>query len=594
VLAVATTLLLSVTVGLVLFTGYRAAKLNTAELVRQRSEAIVHSVVEHVRGHLDPVRAQLEYLADIVARERLDLARPRELGSLLTASLAAVPHESVVAFVSPDLRVLRAFRNRPAVSTAISNWSDDPGFRRAIMQAERATGAYWGELFVAREGGMPFVNLSVPVRVGDRPIGTLIAGVSIRQLSEFLGMLAGDHLANVFILHGRDAVLAHPRLREGFPGLSDVHPLPSLEELGDPVLGRIWAPDTDRLVEREADFASEVVDVRIVDVVGRSVIFLFRELDGYGDKPWIVGAYLPLEEAVPQLGRLTRLLWIGWIVLLLGLGLALLLGRALSRPIRQLAVVARRVRELDLETPPARLRGPFRELNEAAGSFDAMNEGLRLFATYVPRSLVRRLMRQGSSGTIASEEREISVLFTDIGGFTAFAERRPASEVAAFLNRHFALVDGCVEAWEGTLDKYIGDSVMAFWGAPGEQPDHAARACHAAVGVAAALRADNEERSGCGLPPVRVRMGVHSGRAVVGNIGAPSRVNYTVVGDVVNVAERLEELARGIGREDECATILVSGDTARQLDAGFVLLPLGGQVLRGRAKPLDVFELQIR
>ena len=92
---------------------------------------------------------------------------------------------------------------------------------------------------------------------------------------------------------------------------------------------------------------------------------------------------------------------------------------------------------------------------------------------------------------------------------------------------------------------------MAFWGAPGEQPDHAMRACRAALGVAAALHADNEERCGRGLPPVRVRMGVHSGRAIVGNIGAPSRVNYTVVGDVVNVAERLEELARTIRGEGE-------------------------------------------
>ena len=594
VLAVAVALLLLTTVGLVLFAGYRTAKLNTAELVRQRSEAVVRSVVEHVRGHLDPVQAQLEYLAQIVARERLDLAHSRELGSLLTASFAAVPHESVAAFVSPDLRVLRAFRNRPAAPATVSDWSDDAGFRRPIARAGQGAGTNWGELFVARGGGMAFANLFVPVRLDGRLVGTLVAGISIGQLSEFLGTLAGDQAANAFILYGRDAVLAHPRLREGFPGLSDAHPLPSLEELGDPVLRRIWAPGPDRRVEQEADFAGEAVDARVVDVDGRSFVFLFRELAGYGDKPWIVGTYLPLEEAAPQLGRLTRLLQVGWVVLLLGLGLTLPLGRALSRPVRQLAAAARRVRELDLEAPPARLRlrGPFRELNEAAAAFNAMVEGLRLFATYVPRSLVQRLMRQGSPGAITSEDREVSVLFADIAGFSAFAERRPASEVAAFLNHHFTLVGGCVGVWEGTIDKYIGDAVMAFWGAPGEQPDHAARACWAAVGVAAALRVDNEERSRRGLPSVRVRIGVHSGRAVVGNIGAPSRVNYTVVGDVVNVAERLEELARSV--IGESATILVSGDTAVQVGTDLEFLPRGRQMLRGRAEPLEVLELLIR
>jgi class 3 adenylate cyclase len=193
---------------------------------------------------------------------------------------------------------------------------------------------------------------------------------------------------------------------------------------------------------------------------------------------------------------------------------------------------------------------------------------------------------------MAPEEREVSVLFTDIAGFTAFAERLPASEVASFLNQHFTLIGRCVEAWEGTLDKYIGDSVMAFWGAPGDQPDHAARACRAALATAAALGADNEDRSARGLLPIRIHVGVHSGWAVIGDIGAPSRVNYTVVGDVVNVAERLEELARGVAGEDECACILIGGATAQQLGTGFELAPLGRRALRGRAEPLEVFQLQ--
>lgn len=592
-LGAATGMLLALAVGLVLLTGYHAARLNTAELVRERSEFLVRSVVEHIRGLLDPIESQLTYLAAIVAREGLDLGRPQELGALLTASLAAVPHQSVVAFASPDLRVLRAFRNRSGAPVEIRDWSDDPGFARVIAEAVERRGAQWGDLFVAQGGGMPFANLFVPVRRGGAVVGTLIAGVSIGRLSGFLGTLRGGQLANVFILHGHDSVLAHPALREGFPGLSDAHPLPTLDELGDPVLRRIWAPDEERLPEREADFASETVSARVVEVEGRSFVFLFRELRDYGEKPWIVGTWLPLDEAVPQLRRLTRLLWVGWIVLLLGVGLALLLGRTLSQPIRRLAAAARRVRALELEAPSSRLRGPFRELNEAALAFGAMVEGLRLFALYVPRSLVRRLMQQASPGTLGIEEREVSVLFSDIVGFTGYAERRTASEVAAFLNRHFTLVDRCVEASEGIVDKFIGDSVMAFWGAPGEQPDHAARACRAALQASAALRVDNERREAQGLLPVRVRMGIHSGRAVVGDIGAPGRVNYTVVGDVVNVAERLEELARGHAAGDEWATILISGTTARHLAGTFPLTPLGRRTLRGRTEPLEIFELRM-
>lgn len=590
VLVAATAVLLASAVGLVLFAGYQVARLNTAELVRGRSEFLIGSIVERTRGHLDPVQAQLEFLADLITREHLGIDQPQKLGDLLLASLAAVPQETVVAFATPDLKVLRAFRNRPSTPLSMTDWSDDPGFEKAMAKAASATKAYWDELYVAQGREMPFINLFVPVHLDGAFAGALIAGVAIKELSEFLDTLGGDQLAHAFILYGPDAVLAHAALRDGFPELTDQHPLPSLEQLGDPVLARIWTPDT----KWEADFGKQLTNARVIDVGGSDFVFLLQELTGYGEQTWIVGTYAPLEQAVPQLDRLTYLLWVGSVVLVVGLGLAFLVGRSLSHPIQQLAEVANRLRELNFEAPPPRLRGPFRELNEAASAFDAMIGGLRLFATYVPRSLVRRLMRPGSPRAINSEEREVSVMFTDIAGFTTLSEHLPAFEVAAFLNRHFMLVDGCVEASEGTVDKYIGDAVMAFWGAPGEQPDHAERACRTALSVAQALRTDNEARAQKGLPPVRVRIGIHSGRAVVGNIGAPSRVNYTVVGDVVNVAERLEELARTAAQQDEAVSVLVGSATAAQLGEDFELQSLGSYMLRGRREPLEVFQLRVR
>ena len=222
-----------------------------------------------------------------------------------------------------------------------------------------------------------------------------------------------------------------------------------------------------------------------------------------------------------------------------------------------------------------------------------MVEGLRLFATYVPRSLVHRLMRQGSPGTIISQDREVSVLFADIAGFTAHC-RAPAGVGGGGLpQRHFALVDGCVEAWEGTIDKYIGDAVMAFWGRRGSSPTTP----RVPAGRRLGSRRPCTPTTRSGRARAAAGAGPHghpqrSGRGR--QIGAPSRVNYTVVGDVVNVAERLEELARTVTGEGEDATIVVSDDTASQVGAGFEFLPLGRRVLRGRAEPLEVLELQIR
>jgi adenylate cyclase len=205
-------------------------------------------------------------------------------------------------------------------------------------------------------------------------------------------------------------------------------------------------------------------------------------------------------------------------------------------------------------------------------------------------------MRPGTRRTLASEQRDISVMFTDIVGFTGLAEHLPANQVARFLNRHFTLVDACIEIEEGTLDKYMGDAVMAFWGAPENQPDHAARACRAALAIGRAIKRENVTRALSSLPPIQVGIGIHSGPVVVGNIGAPGRVNYTIIGDPVNTAARLEELSRSIAKDDDHVCILVSGDTASRIGEAsrrdLHLTPLGRRDLRGRHGTLEVFRLE--
>ena len=181
---------------------------------------------------------------------------------------------------------------------------------------------------------------------------------------------------------------------------------------------------------------------------------------------------------------------------------------------------------------------------------------------------------------------------TDLVGFTTFAEDLPASEVADLLNEHFTLVGECVEREDGTLDKFIGDSMMAFWGAPIGQPDQADRACRAATGIARAMRDQNARRSQAARPPLQIRVGIHTGQVVVGNIGARSRVNYTIIGDAVNTTQRLEELARTLADLDQDCYTLVSVETAKRVKGEFPLKYVGRHALRGRHEPLAVYRLE--
>ena len=148
----------------------------------------------------------------------------------------------------------------------------------------------------------------------------------------------------------------------------------------------------------------------------------------------------------------------------------------------------------------------------------------------------------------------------------------------------------CIEAEDGTIDKFMGDGLMAFWGAPVHHKDHAPRACRAALAMREQLTADNRMRSTAGERPVRLRVGVHTGPMVVGNIGAPGRMNYTIVGDAVNAGSRMEQLGKELAPDRECL-ILITGATARALGPEFTLEPHGAHAVRGRRELIDVYEL---
>ena len=226
---------------------------------------------------------------------------------------------------------------------------------------------------------------------------------------------------------------------------------------------------------------------------------------------------------------------------MLGLSLlvAALMATGIARPIRRAAKGATAIGNLDFEQVAPLWGSYFREINTLARSFNAMLEGLRAFERYVPRTLVMRLVKEGRVGS-GSEERVLAIMFTDIASFTSMCETMSAGEVAAFINQHLSLVSTCVEQAGGTIDKFIGDAVMAFWGAPGRVENPAASACRAAVAIQQTLAADNKRRAAEGLAPVHIRIGIHMGQVVVGDIGTPNRINYTIVGDAVNAAQRLE------------------------------------------------------
>jgi adenylate cyclase len=233
-------------------------------------------------------------------------------------------------------------------------------------------------------------------------------------------------------------------------------------------------------------------------------------------------------------------------------------------------------------------RSRIKELDDQASAFNAMLIGLRAFSTYIPRSLVAKLVRTGEIGIAEPRETVVTVMFTDIADFTALSEQMDAAAVSTLLNRHFAILCRAVDAHGGTVDKFLGDGMMAFFGAPDRLKGHAAAAVRAAAQIREELAADNREAVLDGHPALRVRIGIHTGPVIVGNIGASDRVNYTIIGDTVNVSQRLQGLGKELAPE-AATTIAASAETASRLDERFEIMPAGRHRLRGRGEPIEVF-----
>jgi len=204
---------------------------------------------------------------------------------------------------------------------------------------------------------------------------------------------------------------------------------------------------------------------------------------------------------------------------------------------------------------------------------------------YHSPAVVSRILHDShaDSGGMHAQEREVSVMFCDLVGFTTLSEGLPPTQVANLLNSFLTSMTDVVFDHEGTLDKFIGDALLAVFGAPLEQPDHALKAVNAAVAMRKALAELNERRGG---QPLAMRIVINTGIGVTGDIGSPRRREFTVLGDVVNTAARMEDEIAGPGQ------IVIAASTYEAVKDQIKARSLGTKTLRGRATPIETFAVE--
>ncbi len=423
----------------------------------------------------------------------------------------------------------------------------------------------WTVTNVLPNGFEPAIVLSKRVETFGEFTGVVMVAVSLRRLSRALQALNIPALSKAFVLDERGRVLATSQPADGVMAahFSDF-----------PAADAVAAAAAEAVATNSGDAFRVVAPSAALGPV-------FVSSSRLPFENWRLITATPRSTFASGIDEnIRRIAIVVLAIAALAAATAVIFANLLfARPLARLAAQLRAVERFSLES--VRHRPTFlSELNDFSQALKRMSIGLSAFARYMPLDVVRPLVEGSIEPKPGGELCEVTVLFADLPGFTELTERLGPG-VEPHLTRFLTIAVTAIHAEGGTVDKFIGDAVMAIWNAPGKQVDHAARACRAAIAIRAAM---HEEPPVSGDEnAVRVRIGINSGTALIGNIGSAERLSYTAIGDMVNLASRLVGVAKEHGVE-----IVLSDATMRQLGAKSLTRPLGLAAVRGKAKPVGV------
>lgn len=318
----------------------------------------------------------------------------------------------------------------------------------------------------------------------------------------------------------------------------------------------------------------------------KTYIATFKAYDRTMFKDWVYVFVMPIDSLIGEI-KVTQqnTLLISFIILMLSIAFITYLAHRVAKPITQLTDQANSISSFDL-SHPEQVKSGIKEIQELQASINTMRTSLVSFGKYVPKKLVRKLLENGNEVKIGGKAKKLTIMFTDIADFTTITESYPADKLVVHLSEYFEELTQIIDDTNGTIDKFIGDAIMSFWGAPSADKDQAMNACAAALLCQKRLSDLNRKWNFEKKPVLETRIGVHSGEAIVGNMGSTWRMFYTALGDSINAASRLEGLNKHYHTK-----VIISDDVVHQIADYVVVRPLDIVAVKGKKKGIKIYEL---
>lgn len=301
---------------------------------------------------------------------------------------------------------------------------------------------------------------------------------------------------------------------------------------------------------------------------------------------WLVAVVMPTEDILGEVWKVQlHLYYVLSIISCIAIIWITYFAQRISKPISMLAHEVDKVQHLDL-LGKSSIKTVIKEIDVMQKAVNSLKTAIRSIAYYVPKEVVRKLFEQGKEIELGGERKELVMFFSDVQDFTTVSETLSVEQLQNQLTDYFEAISHEIIRHEGTIDKYIGDGVLAFWGAPSDVKDAPFIACYSALLCQAELLKMNTRWKAQGKPQFLTRIGLHVGNVIVGNIGTKERMNYSIIGDPVNLASRLE----GVNKIYH-TKICVSEDLYEKVKDRFLLRPLDIITVKGKTHPTKVFEL---
>ncbi len=459
----------------------------------------------------------------------------------------------------------------------------DPRTRPWYRGAARTDELYIAELYRFESTGQPGVTFAQ--RIVDKS-GTVIgvAGLDM-TLSALSGILEELRIGDdglVFMVNVDGRLMSYTGSRSGGEGARFVT---SEEETEVEIQSEVIEAAVSQWRETDAAFFHFTTTGPDGQDAERHIASVAPIPRIFGAEPTL-GLTVPEDEFVGDINRTTaRAIQISGLVLIVAIASTVVVSRLLGASLRLVAEQAQRISNFELDRD-LKVQSTIQEVAELETAMTNMKAGLASFGAYVPKDLVRSIVSSGETISVGGTSRDVTLLFSDLQGFTASTESLEPEELMPALSQYFEVMEARIAQTGGTVDKYIGDAIMAMWNAPLDDPDHAEHACRAAL---ACLHAENELNASAHASPIvplHTRIGLHTGRVIVGNVGSLSRMQYTALGAVVNLASRLEGLNKAYGTR-----ILVSEDVVSRTSGDLFFREVDVVSPVGTSKPTRILEL---